>query len=156
MQTQISIPLDGDGFLRRECPTCEREFKWLPTDAGDESTEGAAAEVDPAGYYCPYCGVQADPGSWLTKAQVALVHHVARREFVEPMLRDWMFDLERKSSEHVKFKANPNFGDDSSEPELAEEDDMRRVDFGCHPSEPIKVLDAWDGQLRCLICGKDV
>ena len=25
----MEIPLDSDGFLRRECPTCEREFKWL-------------------------------------------------------------------------------------------------------------------------------
>ncbi len=23
----MTIPLDSDGFLRRECPTCEREFK---------------------------------------------------------------------------------------------------------------------------------
>jgi hypothetical protein len=25
----MSLPLDGDGFLRRECPKCERQFKWL-------------------------------------------------------------------------------------------------------------------------------
>lgn len=153
METQISIPLDSDGFLRRECPTCEREFKWLPSDAGDGSTEGAA-EIDPAGYYCPFCGVQAESGKWLTKAQVEFVHHVARREFVEPILRDWAADLERKSTKHVKFKANPNFGDDSPEPQLTEQDDMRRVDFECHPSEPVKVLDDWDGQVRCLICGQ--
>jgi hypothetical protein len=152
METQISIPLDSEGFLRRECPKCEREFKWLPSGDGDGSTEGAN-EIDPAAYFCPYCGEQADAGSWLTKPQVALVHHVARREFVDPMLRDWMSDLERSSSKHVTFKPNPNLGVDSSEPQLTEQDDMRRVDFECHPSEPVKVLADWDGSVRCLVCG---
>lgn len=31
----MSDPLDSDGFLRRECPTCEREFKWLPSCEGE-------------------------------------------------------------------------------------------------------------------------
>ncbi len=25
----MAVPLDSDGFFRRECPTCERELKWL-------------------------------------------------------------------------------------------------------------------------------
>ena len=25
---EVSFPLDSDGFIRRECPHCEREFKW--------------------------------------------------------------------------------------------------------------------------------
>ncbi len=41
-------------------------------------------------------------------------------------------------------------------PELEEPDDMRRVDFPCHPAEPAKVLDDWDREVHCLICGKAV
>ncbi len=54
----MSIPLHSDGFLRRECPTCEREFKWLPnTNDEDDADDG---EPLPSGcYLCPYCGVQA-------------------------------------------------------------------------------------------------
>lgn len=37
---------------------------------------------------------------------------------------------------------------------LVEEDDMRRVDFSCHPAEPVKVLDDWDGAVHCLMCGQ--
>ena len=37
----ITIPVDSDGFLRRECPTCERELKWLPASEED----GDAADV---------------------------------------------------------------------------------------------------------------
>ena len=37
---------------------------------------------------------------------------------------------------------------------LTEADDMRRVDFACHPTEPVKVLDDWDRTVRCLVCGE--
>jgi hypothetical protein len=39
-------------------------------------------------------------------------------------------------------------------PELDEPDDMRRIDFTCHPAEPVKVLDEWDRPVHCLICGE--
>jgi hypothetical protein len=32
--------------------------------------------------------------------------------------------------------------------------DMRRFDFTCHPTEPVKVLDDRNGPLHCLICGE--
>lgn len=50
----MSLPLDSDGFLRRECPTCERELKWL-VSADDEDDEDGG--VPDGGYFCPYCGV---------------------------------------------------------------------------------------------------
>jgi hypothetical protein len=28
---------------------------------------------------------------------------------------------------------------------LTESEDMRRVDFGCHPGEPLKILEGWQG-----------
>ena len=31
VQLSMSLPLADDGFMRRECTTCEREFKWLPS-----------------------------------------------------------------------------------------------------------------------------
>ena len=63
----MAIPVDSDGFLRRECPTCEREFKWLPASEDDEE----AADVSDGGYFCPYCGVQAPADAWFTEAQLA-------------------------------------------------------------------------------------
>ena len=75
----MTIPLDSDGFLRRECPTCEREFKWRPSEAeAEEDVEPA----DAAGYFCPYCGVQAPDDAWLTQAQVALTQNIVAREFI--------------------------------------------------------------------------
>ena len=37
---------------------------------------------------------------------------------------------------------------------MTEVDDMTRVEFECHPTEPVKVLEEWDKPMRCLICGK--
>jgi len=31
---------------------------------------------------------------------------------------------------------------------------MTRVDFACHPSEPLKILDDWHEPVHCLICGQ--
>src|SRR6266511_2386951 len=86
----MSLPLDSDGFLRRECPTCEREIDRLNRSSGG------------------LIGIEAH--------------------------------LERDEPEPA--------------PELDETDDMRRIDFTCHPAEPVKVLDDWDGPVHCLICGE--
>lgn len=69
----ITIPLDSDGFLRRECPTCERQFKWRSSEAEAEEVVESADDV---GYFCPYCGVQAPTDSWLTQAQPALARNI--------------------------------------------------------------------------------
>jgi hypothetical protein len=63
----MTISLDSDGFLRRECPTCERDFKWRPSEG---EAEEAVESANDAGYFCPYCGVQAPVDAWLTSAQV--------------------------------------------------------------------------------------
>jgi hypothetical protein len=144
VRTSVSVPLDGDGFLRRECPTCEREFKWL------HSEDGTAGDIDPAGYYCPYCAVQANDG-WLTKAQVEIAQAAVMRDVVDPMLDKFGRDLQRSTS--GMFKVNTSRDRSPEPPELSEPDDMRRVDFPCHPSEPLKVLDDWAGPVHCLICG---
>jgi len=133
----VSVPVDSDGFLRRECPTCEREFKWLPSDDEDSSEQ-----PDPGGYFCPYCGVQAPTGDWLTQAQAEYLRAIAIRRVVDPKLDE----LERSG-----LKIHRNRSDEPAE--LTEDDDMRRVDFACHPAEPLKVLEEWERPVLCLICG---
>lgn len=145
VKTSMTVPLDGDGFLRRGCRTCEREFKWLPSEG---ETEGSTP--DTAGYYCPYCGVQAKEG-WLTKAQVELARATVVQEVVDPMLDDFTRKLQSTSS--GIFNVTASHEPSPQPPKLSEPDDMRRVDFPCHPTEPIKVLDDWTGPVHCLICG---
>jgi DNA-directed RNA polymerase subunit RPC12/RpoP len=147
----MSVPLDSDGFLRRECPTCEREFKWLPNS--DDETEDAAAPD--GGYFCPYCGIQAPDGQWFTKAQIELAQNMVATQVVGPMLDDFTRGLQnvgRRSGGLLSVSGRYDAPDEMDP--LTEVDDMRRADFECHPSEPVKVLDDWDTPVRCLICGE--
>jgi hypothetical protein len=147
----MSVPLDSDGFLRRECPTCEREFKWL------QSSEDEADATPPpdGGYFCPYCAIQAPDGQWFTKTQIELAQNMVATQVVGPMLKDFSRDLNsvgRRSGGLISVSAKYD-APDEMEP-LTEADDMKRVDFACHPGEPVKVLDDWDDPVHCLVCGE--
>lgn len=158
--TRMTVPLDPDGFLRRECPTCEREFKWLPSSARESVAspsslgEPASSEEGPP-YTCPYCGIQAPAGSWATKAQVELAHSILMREVVGPRLEEFGRELERMNRQTgglISFKASLRHDDQAADPTLTESGDMRRVDFACHPGEPVKILEDWHGEVFCLVC----
>jgi len=146
----VGMPLDTDGFLRRECPTCEREFKWLHSD-------GDASEEEPdSGYFCPYCAVQAPGGAWFTKAQADHIAGVGAHEFLGPLLDEMKRSFGGLNRPDSMIKVSVT-GDTPPRPEpLSEQDDMRRVDFACHPSEPVKVLEDWDRDVHCLLCGRSV
>jgi hypothetical protein len=148
---EMSIPLDSNGFLRRECPTCVREFKWLHTP----QEEGNAAPVAEGGYYCPYCGVQAEAGTWLTQAQADLAQNMVAAKVVGPMLEklgDGFKSVGRQSGGFIK--AELEYDPPEELDPLTEIDDMIRDDFECHPTEPVKVLDDSDKSVHCLICGQ--
>lgn len=151
-ELSVSLPLDSDGFLRRECPTCERKFKWLPS----EETEGESevAPVSAGGYYCPYCAIQAPPDEWWTQAQLELVNSLVSKEIVEPELQKLersFRDISRRSGGFIGASVETDLPPETDP--LVEVDDMRRVDFPCHPSEPLKVLEDWTREVHCLICG---
>src|SRR5437868_464548 len=87
-ETSMSVPLDDDGFLRRGCPTCEREFKWLASE--QDANEPVADE----GHFCPYCGVQSGVDTWWTEAQIAAIHGKVYEEAVRPELEKFERDVE--------------------------------------------------------------
>lgn len=145
----MSLPLDEDGFLRRECPTCEREFKWLP-DQGDE-LDDQSVDTDPDGYFCPYCAVQAPTDHWLTKQQAEDAEAIVLREVMGPALEDLGRSMKRINRSGL-VRADVDY-DLPAQPEAGTEDiTMRRVDFACHPEEPLKVLDSWGRAVHCLVC----
>jgi hypothetical protein len=160
VQLSMSLPLDSDGFLRRECPTCERQFKWLPSpdpDADEDVAETAGADEAPESYHCPYCAVTAPPDAWLTKAQVAAAEAIVQRELIDPKLDKLAREIDRlnrSSGGLIGIEARLERDEPEPAPELDEPDDMRRIDFTCHPAEPVKVLDEWDRPVHCLICGE--
>ena len=148
-ELSISVPLDEDGFLRRECPTCEREFKWLYSESEDD-----AAEVDNAGYFCPYCAVQAPSSAWWTHAQLERRQAIAAHEFLGPELKKLGKSIERMNRPGGLISASFDVDLPDVPESNAEDNSGRRVDFPCHPEEPVKVDEAWTKPVHCLVCGK--
>lgn len=147
IQVPFSVPLDSDGFLRRECPTCERQFKWFSRDGGDPD----AASVDQ--YFCPLCGASAGTDAWWTQGQLEYAQGIAGPQ-IDQFVQDSMTEAFR-GLKNIEFKPDRNFSLDSptSEP-LHEPDDMVIVEPPCHPSEPVKVPEESIDRIHCLICGE--
>lgn len=143
---EMSVPLDN-GFLRRECPNCEREFKWF-ADPDSNPEDKVAPEL----YYCPYCGEPSSPDSWWTKPQVEHAQAIAMNDALS-QVGDAFKSLERKSRGRTLQWKVARGGDEVNPTVLIEPNDMLIVESPCHPQEPIKVSEDWTDSLHCLICG---
>ncbi|SRR6266568_2779615 len=143
----VQLPLDDDGFLRRECPHCLQEFKWHHGPPADRP-EG---EADPPVYYCPRCGVSAAPDQWWTQDHLAFM-----QEYVAgPALREVTDEIAKafRGARGVTFKRGHL---DEPEPpaSLHEPNDMIILAPPCHPWEPVKVPEDATARVYCLLCGK--
>lgn len=148
---EVSIPLDDDGFLRRECPHCEREFKWL---SGSE-----ADSFPPGGYCCPYCGDRAEDDQWFTRGQLRVIEASVEENVLAPRLRemqDSLRSLADSSGGLLGFEVDVGQQEPSRPRRLTEPNDMVRVDFQCHPDEPVKIEEGWLDPVLCLVCGLPV
>lgn len=98
MSFPISLPLDEDGLLGRECPQpdCEGYFK-IKFGTG----------IKEPGYercFCPYCGYTGKQGEFFTKAQVNYIKSIAMRhaqDMIEKEIRNW--DRQLRSSTRKSF-----------------------------------------------------
>ncbi|MFJ6003670.1 hypothetical protein [Arthrobacter sp. NPDC092385] len=146
IRVPVNLPLDSDGFLRRECPNCEREFKWFSHQEGGPDAEA----VDQ--YFCPLCGVPAHTDQWWTPSQVEYMRGVsgpAVDRFVQDSVQQ-MF----KGMKGMKLVPNRSFSLGVDTPDaLAEPDDMIIAEPPCHPNEPVKVPEENLKQVHCLVCG---
>ena len=146
----LSFPLDTDGFLRRACPTCVREFKWL-------IVEDAPSATPPERFYCPYCGASAAPNEWFNLDQLAYIEAEALDEALRPSLEEVsesLRRLEQSSEGFIKFSTSMEGLERKQAAPVFEPNDMKQVFFTCHPSEPLKIDDAWDDKVHCLHCGR--
>lgn len=142
----VSLPLDSDGFLRRECPNCEAEFKWFVHSDGD------AEQVNQ--YFCPLCGRASGIDSWWTPAQLEYAQRAAGPD-LDTFVQDAMNDA-FKGIKGMSYRPSRDFtlGIESPDP-LVEQDDMIIVEPHCHPNEPIKVPEHATRKLHCLVCGSE-
>lgn len=145
-QIQISVPLDTDGFLRRECPHCMRQFKWHDGPANEEAERHARPEA----YSCPLCGQPAGDDSWYTPGQVELIEQSAM-PLAHGLVQGELESMFR-GMKNVKYERGDAEPADVPEP-LTEPDDMTIVTSPCHDYEPVKVPEDHTGPLYCLVCG---
>ena len=142
----IQLPLDDDGFLRRECPHCSQQFKWHhgPT------AERPPGEVDPPVYFCPRCGNPAASDQWFTQEQIAYMQNA----LAGPALREATDAIEKafRGAKGITFKRS-SFDEPEPPATLQEVNDMLLVAPPCHQWEPIKVPEEAAGEIHCLICG---
>ncbi|CAM5504913.1 hypothetical protein [Streptomyces narbonensis] len=146
----MSLPLDNDGFLRRECPHCIGQFKWHHGPASEEAEE----QPSPASDYCPLCGQPAGLDSWWTQEQLDYAQGVfapAAARMVEDELKA---AFKSARSKHVKFSLQGGVNAPGVPSPLIEPDDMVIVTSPCHSYEPVKVPEAASGPYHCLVCGQ--
>ncbi len=142
----IEIPLDDDGFVRRECPHCENEFKWHHGPTEDRPPGG----IDPPVYFCPLCGESAQPDQWWTPGQVQY-----QQQFVLSHLHEEVEQGFKDAFRGVKgWTFKPGRNEEPTPDSLHETNDMMLVQPPCHPWEPIKVPEERVGPIYCLQCGQ--
>jgi ribosomal protein S27AE len=148
MDISISLPLDADGFLRRECPNCEQEFKWHHGKTEDAPEDFVYADV----YWCPRCGQSAGHESWWTPTQLEYQQGVvssAAHDYIGNALKD---AFRPRSGSFVEVELDQ--GKRPIEPDpLVEPDDMVMITPPCHPWEPVKVPEGTRAPFFCLVCG---
>lgn len=141
----ISIPLDTDGFVRRQCPSCRQEFKWQ-----HQSTTKDVPSLQ--SFFCPYCGQVAPIDEAFTEEQIELARATVAQALFGSLPKD---QSSAPSGSSFSITISTIITNNSPPPvPLVEPDDMQRVILPCHPDEPIKILDEWIEAIHCLVCGK--
>lgn len=149
MNISVSIQLDNDGFLRRECPSCHQQFKWHNGPANEEAESQPAAET----YFCPFCGVAAATDEWTTAEQQEYIREMAIPAAVQALDDELGAMFKGMSSRNFKIKKTGHL-DVPDEPNLVTEpDDMMIVASPCHGWEPVKVPEGTAAPVYCLVCG---
>lgn len=149
MEIEVSLPLDDDGFIRRECPHCLREFKWHHGPANEEAEQ----QETPPAYYCPYCGQPAGPDSWWTQEQLDHMQAMAAPRIAEFIGDELKSAFKSSRSKGIRFEMDGQIEAPSTPSPMVETDDMVLVVSPCHSYEPIKVTRGETGPLHCLVCG---
>jgi len=177
IQFSVAISTDRDGFMRRACSSCGRDFKteinaadfqWLLSSYcqrhGLEIGESREERTGTQFLWCPYCSHRDESQHMMTEEITDYLKRIVYREHVFPMVNQLFSGLEdafggsRRSggfiSLSVEFKhsrpiapARPIHG-----PEPA---DFKIVTFLCC-NKKIKVSNDWIDVPLCSFCGTQV
>ena len=170
IQLNIEVPLDSQGFLRRQCPLCNMEFKikvdekeltdlitsgissYLIIEEDSEDTK----EEETTELFCPYCSQESDVNEFWTEEQNAYFNIYAENiladlvndNFIRPMKRE--FKKPSSGPIGITIEADEM---KKKEPWISpEDDDMDVHSLSCCGKE-LKLLETWDKEYACIYCG---
>ena len=173
IRINLSFPLDEDGFFRRECPLCHREFKVLLekeelTDLAqkvvdffmldEKEKEANLSESEPSRieFFCPYCGQRAPANSWWTQEQLAYVRTVTKNILAKIVNENLIRSLKRAFQRSSSGKGSVWFQGkeiEQQEPWISPEvNDMKIFNLPCCRRK-IKIEEKWQGTVYCFFCG---
>lgn len=99
VRVHVTLPVDDEGMIGRQCPSCHQYFKLKPGTGLQDITTTA----------CPYCEYRTDTRDFATDAQMEYAKSVAVSQVLGPPLRELQRSLkrlERKSrGSLIQFKA---------------------------------------------------
>lgn len=136
---EVSLPTDADGFLSRECPSCELRFKVRFGEGSDEPIS-----------YCPYCGHNGQ-SCWHTPEQVRYFERVATNEFVIPEIKKLERKLSRSMKGMVQISKKASIPS-STTPPMETDEVLDILRFPCC-NETAKLVQ--HDHHFCLICGEN-
>lgn len=173
IEKNISFPLDDEGFFRRECPLCCREFKVLleneelndikqkgidsfmieQSEKNAQSEEGDEPDRE---FTCPYCGQSSSINSWWTEEQNAYikvyVENIMAKLVNENLIRPLKRNFGKSSSGLISLEFK---GDEirQKEPWISpESNDMEIFNLPCC-NRKLKIKEEWKDKVYCFFCG---
>jgi hypothetical protein len=173
IKMNLPFPLDDDGFFRRGCPLCHKEFKILlgkeeltdlaqrsiasfMVEPKEETTDSDDSERSETEFICPYCGQRAPSNSWWTKEQRNYVGIVAKNIMAKMINENLIRPLKRSFRSPSSGMVSIRFEGkemEQQEPWISPEvNDMEIFDFPCCQRK-IKIEENWTGIVHCFFCG---
>ena len=180
IQFDLSVSPDRDGFLRRNCSSCGRDFKteidpadfaWalsaqirrVSLEIGVEPAE-IAEDVDQASVTCPYCLYSAESSEMHTEETIEYLKRFAYRDYALPMLNRMFSDFADSltggsgSGGFISISISVDHNKLPLPPRPLhgpEPGDMKIVEFLCC-GKKAKVAETWTEVSVCMFCGTDV
>ncbi|SEM15544.1 hypothetical protein SAMN05444354_112118 [Stigmatella aurantiaca] len=159
---EVGLPKDPSGFVRRQCPHCQRTFKTMPSPFDARVLQRRLASIFPfenvdegfepvPSWHCLYCGHHADGDEWLARDH---------SDYLEALARGWANHVRYEQLSHVSrtLSQNPRPTFVAVAPDALPEgpsqdpEDLRVIPMVCC-GEDVKAQWDWDGPFHCPRCG---
>ena len=142
---QVELQSDPEGFISRQCPTCQRVFKLSVARLKADDASPVA--------YCPYCRTP-NADDWYTDDQQAFLHAAIQRaamQWVSGQFGEMLGDSQGSGME--VSQGEHELPPEPAGPPAEETEGFTVVDVPCHPDDPFKITSETTGEVACPICG---